>query len=118
MIKQVSILLIFCILQISFASACNDSLYRELKKKDINSLTQNEVSYMLSKDQACDQDKKEWEKDSVKLEQERQDSVQHEMVYQKTKLNVRSAVGLAIFLPIFITGVVLIVLFLNGVIKT
>ena len=49
--------LIFSIIAVfhltSLANPCQDSLYIELKKKDINSLTQNELTYMLSKDQQC-----------------------------------------------------------------
>jgi len=45
-----SITLVLCFAQYPFASACDDSLYLELKKKDINKLTQNEMTYRLAKD--------------------------------------------------------------------
>ena len=54
LMKQLSILLVFCILNLSLAqSACNDSLYVALKGKNLDSLSQNQMQYMLAQKKIC-----------------------------------------------------------------
>jgi predicted Holliday junction resolvase-like endonuclease len=97
LLQMISILLIVSI-HPAIASVCDDSLYQELKKRDLNSLTQNETSYMLSKDQLCEQVKKENEIKKVENENIRREEI-------RKKRNVSSVLVTVICSTLF--GVVL-----------
>ncbi|HUI93974.1 MAG TPA: hypothetical protein VLX68_17170 [Chitinivibrionales bacterium] len=100
--------------QSPYASPCDDSLYLELKKRDKNILTQNEMFYMLAKDNQCDQTKKELEAKKAERQQEIQDSIKHEKKYKE----ISSKVGITILMCLFFTAVITVtILFASGGIK-
>jgi hypothetical protein len=108
--KQFSILLIFSILQLSFASVCNDSLYQELKKRDINSLTQNETAYMLSKDQLCQQEINETAIKKAERDKEIQDSVSREAKGQEISRKVGAGVFIGVLIAMIAGAIVYFVI--------
>jgi hypothetical protein len=112
--SEMLVVLLFCAIKISFASACTDSLYLELKKRDINSLTQNEMSYLLSKDELCDQEKK----DSAALKTGQvkpvKDSTGKDMKFRKTTTKVG---GTILFVLLICAAVTLIAVFGGGALK-
>ncbi|HUI93975.1 MAG TPA: hypothetical protein VLX68_17175 [Chitinivibrionales bacterium] len=88
-----TITLISCFIQYPYASACNDSLYLELKKKDINSLTKNEVTFLIAADSLCDNEKKNIEIKKAERQKEIQDSISTEKKHKE----IGTKVALTIF---------------------
>jgi hypothetical protein len=108
------VILFFSAWKIVFASPCDDSLYQVLKKRDLNSLTQNEVSYMLSKDQLCEQEKKEAALKKEERNKVIQDSISKESKHPKVHSKV---VGMIVFVIVLVAAISIGGLFGSGVIK-
>lgn len=87
--KKISLLLVVCLFNFSFAGVCDDSLYQALKCRDLNTLSQNEMQYLLAKEPLCAEEQK------ASMQAQR-DSVEH----AENSQNAKSAVGAYVFLGI------------------